>query len=141
MIALKALMPDVDNLPELQVESLAIDSRDAKQGSLFIALKGSAADGHDYIDAAIANGAVAVLSQRKVESCAVPLVVLDDLPSRVSHISGEFFGHPSKHFQCVAVTGTNGKTSVAHFVAALAAGLGISSGFLGTTGWGRLQRG
>ena len=141
MIALKALVPDVKDLPELQVESLAIDSRDAKQGSLFIALKGSVADGHDHIDTAIANGAVAVLSQREVESCSVPLVVLDDLSSRVSQISGEFFGHPSKYFQCVAVTGTNGKTSVAHFVAALATELGISAGFLGTTGWGRLQSG
>lgn len=133
---LKALAPDVPGMPEVQIEAVAIDSRRVTRGALFIALAGAEADGHDYIDAAIENGAVAVFAQRAVVDCPVPVVVVRDLASRVSHIAGEFFGHPSRSLACVAVTGTNGKTSVAHFVAALADQLGIKSGFLGTTGWG-----
>lgn len=136
MIALRELAPDVANLPVLEVSSVAIDSRLVTQGALFLALAGNAADGHDFIGAAIANGAVVVFAQRSVEPCAVPLVVVDNLAARVSHIAGEFYGHPSRALQCVAVTGTNGKTSVAHFVAELARHLGCSAGFLGTTGWG-----
>jgi len=141
MTALKALAPDVLDIPELQVDALAIDSRRVTQGALFIALAGAEADGHDYIDAAIANGAVAVFAQRAVVDCSVPVVVLRDLAARVSQIAGEFFGHPSRKLSCVAVTGTNGKTSVAHFVAELAHRLGVKSGFLGTTGWGVVGEG
>jgi len=128
-------------VPQLQVEAIAIDSRRVTQGALFIALAGLEADGHDYIDAAIANGAIAVFAERNVSDCAVPVVVLSDLASRVSQIAGEFFDHPSSKLACVAVTGTNGKTSVAHFVASLANQLGIKAGFLGTTGWGLVGTG
>ncbi len=140
-IDLQKLAPDVPGVPQLQVEAIAIDSRRVTRGTLFIALAGIQADGHDYIDAAIANGAVAVFAERPVVDCAVPIVVLGDLASRVSQIAGEFFGHPSSKLACVAVTGTNGKTSVAHFVASLAHQLGIKAGFLGTTGWGLIGTG
>lgn len=135
-IELQRLAPDIPGVPQLQVEAIAIDSRRVTRGALFIALAGLEADGHDYIDAAIANGAVAVFAERTVSDCSVPVVVLSDLASRVSQIAGVFFDHPSSRLVCVAVTGTNGKTSVAHFVASLAHQLGIKAGFLGTTGWG-----
>lgn len=138
MMALQQLAPRSANVPELQVSNVAIDSRQVTQGALFMAMQGAASDGHDYIDAAVENGAVAVFAQRLVKDCPVPLVVIEDLASRVSQIAGEFYQHPSRAMQCVAVTGTNGKTSVAHFVARLADRLGLSAGFLGTTGWGRV---
>ncbi len=136
MIALRTLVPNLADVPELQVDNLTIDSRQVTNGTLFIALKGTSNDGHDFIDAAVAKGAVAVFAQREVGDCRVPVVVINDLAARVSQIAGEFFGHPSRALQCVAVTGTNGKTSVAHFVAELASRIGANAGFLGTTGWG-----
>jgi len=136
MIALAKLAPEASTVPDVQVQGVALDSRRVTQGSLFIALQGETSDGHDFIDAAVAQGATAVFAERPVTSCEVPLVVVDGLAARVSQIAGEFFDHPSHHFDCVAVTGTNGKTSVAHFTAMLAAELGVRAGFLGTTGWG-----
>ena len=136
MIALAQLAPEANTVPDMQVQGVALDSRRVTQGSLFIALRGQTSDGHDFIDAAVAQGATAVFAERPVAHCQVPLVVVADLAARVSHIAGEFFGHPSHQFDCVAVTGTNGKTSVAHFTAMLAAQLGMQAGFMGTTGWG-----
>jgi len=136
MIALAQLAPEANEMPNLQVQGVALDSRRVTEGSLFIALQGETSDGHDFIDAAVAQGATAVFAERPVAHCQVPLVVVADLAARVSQIAGEFFAHPSHRFDCVAVTGTNGKTSVAHFTAMLAAQLGVRAGFLGTTGWG-----
>ena len=141
MIALPKLVPELQGLPEVQVMDLAIDSREVKKGDLFLALKGASNDGHDHVHAAVANGAIAVFAQRELEGLEVPCIVVDGLAARVSEIAGEFFGHPSRAMQCVAVTGTNGKTSVAHFIAELAAKMGIRSGFLGTTGWGLFEPG
>lgn len=139
MIALARLAAEASELADLEVRGVAIDSRRVTEGSLFIALQGDSADGHDFIDAAVMNGAAAVFAERSVSRCGVPLVVVENLAARVSQIAGEFFGHPSRHFDCVAVTGTNGKTSVAHFTAELAAQLGVRAGFLGTTGWGFVE--
>lgn len=136
MIALAHLVPEATELRDLRVRGVALDSRRVTTGSLFIALQGESSDGHDFIDAAVAKGAAAVFAERPVANCPVPLVVVDNLAERVSQIAGEFFAHPSRQFDCVAVTGTNGKTSVAHFTAMLAALLGVRAGFLGTTGWG-----
>jgi len=140
-IALQKLAPEIVGVPDMQVASVAIDSRLVTSGALFLALAGAEVDGHDFIDMAISNGAIAVFSERTVADCTVPVVVVDDLAARVSQIAGEFFDHPSSKLSCVAVTGTNGKTSVAHFVASLADQLGITSGFLGTTGWGMVGAG
>ncbi len=139
MIALARLAPEGCDVPDIQVRGVALDSRRVTAGCLFLALQGDTSDGHDFISAAVANGAAAVFAQRPVAECEVPLIVVSDLATQVSQIAGEFFGHPSRHFDCVAVTGTNGKTSVAHFTAELAAQLGIRAGFLGTTGWGALD--
>ena len=138
MIALARLAPEGCDVPDLQVQGVALDSRRVTDGCLFLALQGDTSDGHDFISAAVANGAAAVFAQRPVADCEVPLVVVNNLAARVSHIAGEFFGHPSHHIDCVAVTGTNGKTSVAHFTAELAVELGLRAGFMGTTGWGVL---
>ena len=138
MIALADLAPEVDAELSIDVSGIALDSRDVSNGDLFLALAGTTADGHEYIPQAVANGAAAVFAQHAVADCAVPLVILEDLSERASAIASTFFGHPSAMMTCVAVTGTNGKTSVAHFVAQLAAGLGVPAGFLGTTGWGAI---
>ena len=133
---LAQLFSDLPDVPEVCVTGAALDSRLVSQGDLFIALRGATNDGHRYIDAAIAAGAAAVATERPIYDCAIPQVVAANLRRRVSSIAGEVFDHPSASLPCIAVTGTNGKTSVAYFAASLAHAIGVNAAFMGTTGWG-----
>lgn len=100
------------NLPVTQVVT---DSRQATPGSLYIALKGTAADGHQYIQNAINNGAVAVLAEILPETFSedVVYVQVKDTAKVLGHIARNFYNHPSKKLKLVGITGTNGKTSTA----------------------------
>lgn len=115
------------------ISGLAIHSREVKPGNLFFALKGIKDDGARYLDEAINNGAVAVLADQPLDAPRGIAVVCDENPrQRLSLIAARFFG--SQPEKVVAVTGTNGKTSVAWFVAQLWKELGIKGASVGTLG-------
>jgi len=137
---LAELFEDLDGVPEVGVSGVQLDSRAVEPGDLFLAMKGLRFDGHGFIDSAIACGAVAVAAEQPVANCSVPLVIAKDLGRRASEIASRVYGEPSKTLDCVCVTGTNGKTSVAHFTSQLARLLGTKAAFLGTTGWGLADR-
>ena len=136
MLALSDMLPDLDQLPELSVAGLSDDSRVIKAGDAFVAVRGDLSDGHEHAAAAVAQGAVVVLAERHLSGLSVPVVVVPELKRRRSELAGRALDHPSSHLHCIGVTGTNGKTSVAYYLAELASGLGYRSGYLGTIGWG-----
>lgn len=115
------------------ISGIQIDSRLVKPGDLFIALQGHQSDGHQYIDAAIAHGAVAVLAELSQPSKTVPVMVIPGLSQKVGNIAAEFYGQPAKVCQILGVTGTNGKTSCTHF---FAQALRQPCGVIGTLGSG-----
>ena len=81
--------------------------------SLFVAIKGFESDGHDYILDAVSKGAVAILSNgRSIDNLPVSVVKVKNPRQCMSHISANFFGHPSKELNVIGITGTNGKTSI-----------------------------
>lgn len=137
---LAELFEDLQGVPDVGINGVQLDSRAIEPGDLFLAMKGLRFDGHGFIDSAIACGAVAVAAEQPVANCSVPLVIAKDLSQRASLIASRVYGEPSKTLDCVCVTGTNGKTSVAHFVSQLARLLGTKAAFLGTTGWGLADR-
>ena len=139
MTRLADLFPDLTGVPAVCVGGVSLDSRAVRPNDLFLALSGSSHDGHRFVADAAAAGAVAVAGERPIDGCALPQITVPDLARRVSALAGALYGHPSAGLQTVAVTGTNGKTSVAYFCAWLARLLGRSAGFLGTVGWGRLE--
>ena len=100
-----------------QISSICSDSRKAVPGSLFIAVKGFATDGHKFIDAALEAGAVAVVSadRKGLALCAA-----------------NFYDHPSEKLQLVGITGTNGKTTTVTLLYNLFMGLGYNCGLLST---------
>lgn len=116
------------------ISALTADSRKVGEGTLFAGFAGSATDGRLYIEDAIAKGAVAILTDPSMheKSLAVPLV-LDPEPRRLfARMAGRFHGtQPEK---IVAVTGTNGKTSIATFTRQLWRALGRKAASLGTLG-------
>ena len=102
---------------DTQISSICSDSRKACAGSLFIAVKGFAADGHDFIPAALENGAAAVVDASRRD---------------LALIADTFYGHPSGKLQLVGITGTNGKTTTVTLLFNLFRSLGYECGLLST---------
>ncbi|MBN4078963.1 UDP-N-acetylmuramoyl-L-alanyl-D-glutamate--2,6-diaminopimelate ligase, partial [Gammaproteobacteria bacterium AH-315-C21] len=135
----------VANGDDRSIVGLSDDSRNVGRGQVFLAYPGYCSDGRDYIDAAISAGAIAVIYDSKnfdplSVSSPVPMVAIDALQSQVGSIAARFFRYPSKDMNIYAVTGTNGKTSVSHFLAQALHGA-RPVGVMGTLGnglWGSL---
>ncbi len=136
---------DVADSANCPVIGLSDDSRQLSSGQVFVAYPGIRSDGRHYIDAAIAAGAAAVLYDKCADAVSpadntVPMVAIENLKARVGHIAARFFRHPSQDMNVYAVTGTNGKTSVSHFLAR-ALNDERAVGVMGTLGnglWGHL---
>jgi UDP-N-acetylmuramoyl-L-alanyl-D-glutamate--2,6-diaminopimelate ligase len=126
----------IDADRDVWISGIATDSRKVVAGDLFIAQRGTTHDGHDHIDAAVARGAVAVLVDRDVASSSAMIVKVDDTRRMAGRVAARFYDHPSRDLGCIGVTGTNGKTSVSHFAAALLTESGRPTGYGGTLGWG-----
>lgn len=118
------------------IKGLTCDSRQVEPGFLFAALPGSEADGRDYIDDALARGAVAVLAPEGTDPNLIgtefPLITDPNPRRRYSLAAAQFFGDQPN--SVMAVTGTNGKTSVVGFVRQILAGLGHKAASAGTLG-------
>lgn len=122
----------------LPVSGLALDSRSVRPGDLFCALRGARHDGLDFIAAAAAAGAVAVLvdATTPVVGAPVPVIAVRDLAGRLSAIAGRFHGDPSHDLTVTGVTGTNGKTTCSLLLAQLFSVLEAPAGVIGTLGAG-----
>ncbi len=137
--ALTALMDELGEyvlVPEGGADDVVVtavdhDSRAVGPGSLFCALPGAVTDGHDHAPAAVAAGAVAVVVERDL-GLDVPQILVPDARSAMGRLAAAFFDHPSRHLAVVGVTGTNGKTTVVHLLAAVLEHAGRGTGVLGT---------
>lgn len=122
----------------VRVTDLTEDSRTAMPGSLFIARTGHASDGLAYIGDAVTAGAVAVLTTPDADVAAVPdrvaLAVCDDVRLMTARLAERMFGNPSGRLLLAGITGTNGKSTVAHLVHGLLNRCGVRSGVIGTVG-------
>ena len=130
----------------VEIKGLSADSRNVRPGYLFAAIPGNLADGRNYIDAAIAAGASAILAptgtKQPISNENIPFITDINPRQRLAHMAARFFGKQPENV--VAVTGTNGKTSVAHFAQqlwTLAGAKAASLGTLGVTGPGYPARG
>jgi len=130
------LLADQPGIPEVAIRHLVLDSRQVEPGDLFVALRGERHDGHDHVVDALGRGAVAVLAERPVTGASVPIVVVPALRERLGALAARYYGDPGDGLYCVGVTGTNGKTSIAHYLADLATRVGLPAGYIGTIGWG-----
>lgn len=125
------LRGDVD--AAVEIRDLTEDSRTVAPGSLFIARGGTAAHGNRFIGEAVARGAVAILTDHdSVVPQGIP-VIRSPLVARTSaHIAERFFGSPASALMLLGITGTNGKTTVAHLTQQLLNHAGARCGLLGT---------
>ena len=96
-----------------EVTDICFDSRKVGQGSCFVAQVGTKVDGHQYIDATIQQGAVAVVCQRMPQKVSpqVAYVVVENSDLALGIMADNFYGHPSRQLKLIGITGTNGKTT------------------------------
>lgn len=120
--------------PETMITSVTHDSRNVTQGTLFIAITGMATDGHDYISRAVRSGAVAVLVERSVDIGDIAQIVVPDTRKAMPWAARTVFREPDAALAVVGITGTNGKTTVAHMCESIWQAHGWKSGLIGTLG-------
>ncbi len=133
-ILYKVELCEVFGTTDLYLESICFDSRKVDNHSLFVAVKGTQVDGHEFIDKAIDKGAVAILLEE------LPLEIQEDITyikvkdssSSLGLVATNFYDNPSEKLKLIAVTGTNGKTTVATLLHQLYLLMGKSVGLLST---------
>ena len=119
---------------DLEINDVQIDSRKIKPGSLFIAVKGVAVDGHQFIDKAVEAGAVGIVYEASFSAKkeGIAYVEVENSAAAAGFIAHNFFGQPSEKMKLVGVTGTNGKTTIATLLYKLFTSLGYKCGLLST---------
>lgn len=117
--------------PDPDIKAIHYRASDVKPGSLFVAVPGLKADGHDFIATAIENGAVAVVIQRNM-SVSVPAIIVPDTRMALALVADIFYGHPSEQLILAGITGTNGKTTTAGLLAHILAAAGHPTGLIST---------
>ena len=110
------------------ITGLATDSRRVKKGDLFFALQGGSVDGAKYIEQALTNGALRVLS----ETVHPAANKVDNLRKKVGEIASIYYHNPSAELKVAAVTGTDGKSSVTHFIVNALEEIGEKASVVGT---------
>lgn len=129
-------------IPNIDVDNIVLDSRDANPGSLFIAHKGTQENGEKYVRDALDKGIKIALVDTEhaqqhgdIEEIDGALIIkFFDLEKHIGSICREFYQNVSSKLKCIATTGTNGKTSVVHICAQLSAFCGEKAGTIGTMG-------
>lgn len=125
---------DAVGTTNIAVENIAFDSRKVIHASLFVAIKGSQSNGHDFIEMAISKGARSVVCEVMPDTLneKVTYIQVKSSHEALGKLSSNFFGNPSENLKLVAVTGTNGKTTTATLLYNLFSTLGHKSGLLST---------
>ena len=119
---------------EIEVTGVNIDSRRVKEGNLFIAMKGTQMDGHQFIDKAIELGARSVLCEEIPQNLVdgVTYIQVTSTEDAVGKVATQFYGDPSKKLKLVGVTGTNGKTTIATLLYNMFRKFGYKCGLIST---------
>lgn len=117
----------------VEIDGISYDSRKVQPGDIFACLPGSKTDGHSYIPAVLAAGAVALLvSDVQQVPAGIPAIVTADTRETLAEISAEFYHHPGDSLTLIGVTGTNGKTTVTTLLWHILQAAGKGCGLLGT---------
>lgn len=138
-------------LPAVAIHGMSLDTRRLVPGDLFVALSGQRCHGLAFVADALSAGAAAVAwdpesdgdpgeAAAATAAAGVPLVAVSGLRRHLSAIAGRLYREPSRDLAVIAVTGTDGKTSVTHFVAQLLSEPEAHWGVVGTLGYGRIDR-
>ncbi|MCG8533026.1 MAG: UDP-N-acetylmuramoyl-L-alanyl-D-glutamate--2,6-diaminopimelate ligase, partial [Desulfovibrionales bacterium] len=116
---------------DIEVNGLETRAQSIRPGFIFFAVKGYAADGHDYIDTALERGAALIIAEKNPDNHDKILVV-DNSRKAVADMAAAYYGHPSKQMKLVGITGTNGKTTITYLLESIFTQAGHTCGVMGT---------
>lgn len=118
----------------VEIQKITSDSRKVSAGDLFVAIKGTLTDGHNYIEQAISQGAVAILCEElpDVQADSVAYIRVEHTDIILGELAANYYNHPSEKLKLIGVTGTNGKTTIATLLYRLFKGLGYKVGLIST---------
>jgi UDP-N-acetylmuramoyl-L-alanyl-D-glutamate--2,6-diaminopimelate ligase len=133
-ILYKVHLLEVVGVTDIAVSSIAIDSRKVIKGTAFVAIKGVAQDGHDYITKAIEQGAKVIVCENMpaLLTDGVTYIKVANAQEAVAYMAHQFYDAPSTKIKLVGVTGTNGKTTIATLLFKLFSSLGYTCGLVST---------
>ncbi len=136
---LKEILRDIDyickSFPDIDIKDIAYDSRKAGEDIVFVCLEGAFADGHKYARSAYDKGSRAFVCSKDVDLPDDAIIIkTENTRSALAKMSCSFFGNPSKDIKVIGITGTKGKTTVAHIVKFALEEAGIMCGIIGTVG-------
>ena len=141
MIELKSLLDLLENTvyrqvngpDDIYIRDVTADSRAVREGSLFFCLSGAKVDGHDFAEAAIKKGAVAIVAEKKIKiPTGTTVIYVESTRKAMEDMVPYFFDYPSRKMRMVAVTGTNGKTTTTHIISHIFRTAGYKTGVIGT---------
>ena len=121
-----------NDAPDVSIRGIAIDSRAAKPGYLFVAMKGGSVDGHDYIPTAIENGATAVVGESELTGLPVPYIRLEHPRRVLTWIAASFYNWPGRKLRVIGVTGTDGKTTTTNLLHKILLAADFKAGMVST---------
>lgn len=121
-------------IKDIEIDEISLSSRKTGKNILFVAQRGGNFDGHNFVDEAIINGAVALVLEKQMPEYNIPQIIVKSTRKAIATLASEFFGNPKDNLKFVGVTGTNGKTSCALFVQKLLENSGEKCAFIGTLG-------
>ncbi len=133
-ILYKVTLNAVAGATSIDVSAIDFDSRNIKKGHVFVAVKGTVSDGHQFIETAIGQGAVAIVCETLPEKLTegITYVEVANSSKALAMMASNFYGNPSENLKLVGVTGTNGKTTVASLLYQLFKKAGYKVGLLST---------
>lgn len=133
-ILYKVAIESVTGSTEIAVNKIDFDSRKIEDNDVFIAIRGSLSDGHDYIEKAIQLGAIAIICDTLPDNPAkgITYIKVKDTNTALAFMAANYFGNPSEKLKLVGVTGTNGKTTIASLLFQLFQKAGFKVGLLST---------
>jgi UDP-N-acetylmuramoyl-L-alanyl-D-glutamate--2,6-diaminopimelate ligase len=118
--------------PDIPISAISIDSRLVQPGHLFVAMKGSNVDGHNYIRNAIDSGAAAVVGDREMDGLPVPYIQLEDSRRALTWIAAALHDWPGRKLTVIGVTGTDGKTTTTNLIYQILLAAGLKAGMIST---------
>ncbi|MDB9865604.1 UDP-N-acetylmuramoyl-L-alanyl-D-glutamate--2,6-diaminopimelate ligase [Candidatus Thioglobus sp.] len=137
---IKILLSNIAETTEaFDVSGLSLNTKTLTKGDLFIALQGEKNHGAEYINSAIENGCIGVLIEGRDVDCGVPTIRIDNLTLHLPRLAQNFYTK-AKDVDLIAVTGTNGKTSVSHYISQLLDFLEVNNGVIGTLGISKVEK-
>ncbi len=117
---------------DIPIANITADSREAREGSLFVAMTGGNTDGHRYIADAVQRGAVAILGEKPNLRPGVPYLRVENSRRALAYLSAAFYGFPARHLRMIGVTGTDGKTTTSSLLYHILLQSGINAGMITT---------